>query len=466
MAWFNSSSSSSHHYAPSYYDHDPRPYFDDSDDDEGDIKPSVVEHWHRDYNPYGGPVEDVKPAKKQSRPPSGGAGGAVAGRRVHDDDGGIGTALSWPVPEQFLSTLRTPESIAGLRSTYTIPDNFALLPAGPNQPACSPPSAPRGGGGGRGASAAVPIPVYAQAFSAGMRLPLHPFVSSALTHYGFAPSQVARPLRLRGKGWYSFRGRESVPALFTGLPNSTKAWKEEFLLVAPPPGAPWRCPVRWGVPSKEAMSDPVLTEGEAVVARRLAQGHGVVDLKTYVSESNLVAAKISRAPACLGAGTETSRGQPAPEAKKRKAPATACIGTEAASRVQKPAPEAKKRKAPAAASAASASVGGVLRSELEAKEKALAQAKGKISIQQARAGAGQGQEEGARRGAPGTGVRAAARHPRAQGRRRGQQGRRQAPPWRAVIHPGAPHLLAEDLNLELTGLMSWLKVIRYVFSLK
>ncbi|GJN19669.1 hypothetical protein PR202_gb06969 [Eleusine coracana subsp. coracana] len=158
-----------------------RPYFDDSDDDDGDIKPSVVEHWHRDYNPYSGPVEDVKPAKKQPRPPSGGAGGAVAGRRMHDDDGGIGTALSWPVPEQFRSTLRTPESIAGLRSTYSIPDNFALLPAGPNHPACSPPSAPRGG---RGAAAAVPIPVYAQAFAAGMRLPLHPFVSSALTHYG------------------------------------------------------------------------------------------------------------------------------------------------------------------------------------------------------------------------------------------------------------------------------------------
>jgi hypothetical protein len=28
-----------------------------------------------------------------------------------------------------------------------------------------------------------------------------------------------------------FRGMESVPALFTGLPNSTKTWKEEFLLV-------------------------------------------------------------------------------------------------------------------------------------------------------------------------------------------------------------------------------------------
>ena len=91
-----------------------------------------------------------------------------------------------------------------------------------------------------------------------------------------------------------------MPALFTGLPNSTKTWKEEFLLVSPPPGAPWRCPVRWGEPSKEATSDPALTEAEAAVARRLAQGHGVVDVKTYLSESNLIAAKISRVPACSG----------------------------------------------------------------------------------------------------------------------------------------------------------------------
>ncbi|RLM78971.1 uncharacterized protein C2845_PM12G12670 [Panicum miliaceum] len=218
-----------------------------------------------------------------------------------------------------------------------------------------------------------------------MRLPLHPFVAGALAHYGIAPSELApngwrvlvafavlchfrgagapslpvfrhffglAPLP-KAKGWYSFRGRESVPALFTGLPNSTKTWKEEFLLVSPPPGAPWRCPVRWGEPSKEATSDPVLTEAEAAVARRLAQGHGVVDLKTYLSESNLVAAKISRVPAC--SGTEASRVQPSPPAKKKKALAAAAVG------------------------AGGGPSGETLRSELQAKERALAQAKGKIS---------------------------------------------------------------------------------------
>ncbi|TVU32321.1 hypothetical protein EJB05_24046, partial [Eragrostis curvula] len=376
MAWY-SSSSSTNRYAVSY---DPRPYYDD-DDEYDDVKPSVVEHWRRDVS-YGGPrveEEDVKPAKKKP------SGGGVGGRRVHDGGDNDGTALSWPVPEQFRSTLRTPESLTSLRARYGIPDGFGLLLAGASQAACDPPR----GGSGR-AAAAVPICVYAQAFCAGMRLPLHPFVSGALAHYGIAPSQLApngwrvlsafavlchfrgagapslpvfrhffalSPLP-KGKGWYSFRGRETVPALFAGLPTSNKAWKEEFLLVSPPPGAPWRCPVRWAVPSKEAMSDPVLTEAEAAVARRLAQGHGVVDLKTYLSESNLVAAKISRAPACLGAGTEaSSRGQPELASKKRKAPAaaaSACGGT-------------------------SSSSGGVLRSELEAKERALAQAKGKIS---------------------------------------------------------------------------------------
>ncbi|KAF8656914.1 hypothetical protein HU200_060477 [Digitaria exilis] len=286
------------------------------DHDDGDVKPAVVEHWRRDEAAYGFPgvVEDVKPAK-QPRPQGG--GGAAGGRRVHNGDDG--TALSWPAAEPFRSTLRTQESLAGLRARYGIPEGFGLIPAGASQAACDPPPQPR-------------ICVYSQAFAAGMRLPLHPFVAGALAHYGIAPSQLApngwrvlvafavlchfrgagapslpvfrhffalAPLP-KAKGWYSLRGRESVPALFTGLPNSTKTWKEEFLLVSPPPGSPWRCPVRWGAPSKEATSDPVLTEAEAGVARRLVQGHGVVDLKTYLSESNLVAAKISRVPACSG----------------------------------------------------------------------------------------------------------------------------------------------------------------------
>ena len=346
-SWFHSSSSSSHLFHEVRSVRSYEPYFDDEDD----VKPAVTQHWPRDYayagedvkpakqpRPFGGSrpvkderrdggvgaVEDVKPAKQPR--PSGGAGrGSFGG--VHDHQ----TVLSWPMVEQFKSTLRTQEALAGLRARYSIPEGFGLHLAGATQAACAPPPPPARGARG-GAAAAVPICVHSQAFAAGMRLPLHPFVSDALTHFGIAPSQLAPngwrtlvgfavlchfrsagaptlPVFRRffalatlpnGKGWYSFRARENVPALFTGLPTSIKGWKEEFLLVSPPPGAPWRCPVKWGVPTKEAMSDPVLTESDAAVVRRLSQGQGVVDLKTFLSESNLVAAKISRAPACLG----------------------------------------------------------------------------------------------------------------------------------------------------------------------
>ncbi|GJM90997.1 hypothetical protein PR202_ga07331 [Eleusine coracana subsp. coracana] len=300
--------------------------------------------------------------------------GAASGRRVHDD--------AAAVSRQFRSTLRTLESIveSGLASPHivTTPDTPS-----PNA------QARRGRCRGLIARASAvrrvdPRPRLRESLAAGMRLPLDPFVSSALTHYGIAPSQLAPngwrvlsafaalsyfrgagPPSLpvfrhffalykgKGEGWYSIRGRrESSPALIAGLPGSGNAWKEEFLLVAPPPGAPWPCPVRWGVPSKEAMRDPVLTKGEAAVAKRLAQGHGVVDLKTYLSETNL-----SCAPACIGVGLHlhSPRSPPAPEAKKRKAPAAESVGS---------------------------SSGGscvVLRSKLEAKAEALTQAEGKIS---------------------------------------------------------------------------------------
>uniref|UniRef100_A0A0E0JYX3 Transposase (putative) gypsy type domain-containing protein n=1 Tax=Oryza punctata TaxID=4537 RepID=A0A0E0JYX3_ORYPU len=383
-SWFHSSSSSSIHHHHRHVVH-ASSYFDD---DDGDVKPAVTQHWRYDGHSaasYGG--DDVKP------PPR-------VGRGVHDAEE---TVLSWPVVEPFRSTLRTQESLAGIRARYSVPEGFGLHPAGANQAACSPPPVtPRGGRGGAAAAAVVPICVYAQAFAAGMRLPLHPFVSDALAHFGIAPSQLApngwrvlagfavlchfrgvgapslpvfrhfftlAPLP-KGKGWYSFRARESVPALFTGLPSSVKAWKEEFLFASPPPAAPWRCPVRWGTPSKEATSDPALTEREAAVARRLTQGQGVVDLKTYLSESNLVAAKISSAPACLGTddqlqqqkrtsdGTETSRGSSVAAGKKRKVPGDGV----------------------------NSSGGGVLRSELQEKDKALAKAQGEISRLKAQLG--------------------------------------------------------------------------------
>nr|TKW19953.1 hypothetical protein SEVIR_4G053602v2 [Setaria viridis] len=226
-----------------------------------------------------------------------------------DDDASGGGALSRPVAERFASSFRTQESLDALCRKYGVPGEFsAILPAGHHR-ACSPP--PPGA-----------VCVYAHALEAGMRVPLHGFFCEALAHFGVAPSQVAPngwrvmaafvvlshfagvPPSLavfrhffslcahKLRGWYWFRGKDSAGALFKGLPLSLKGWKEEFFFLRSP--TPWPCPVKWGEPSKNSTAEPVLTREEKTVAAKLLRAHGAaVDLKTYLSESNLAAAMIT-----------------------------------------------------------------------------------------------------------------------------------------------------------------------------
>ncbi|XP_004966688.1 uncharacterized protein LOC101759474 [Setaria italica] len=226
-----------------------------------------------------------------------------------DDDASGGGALSRPVAERFASSFRTQESLDALCRKYGVPGEFsAILPAGHHR-ACSPP--PPGA-----------VCVYAHALEAGMRVPLHGFFCEALAHFGVAPSQVAPngwrvmaafvvlshfagvPPSLavfrhffslcahKLRGWYWFRGKDSAGTLFKGLPLSLKGWKEEFFFLRSP--TPWPCPVKWGEPSKNSTAEPVLTREEKTVADKLLRAHGAaVDLKTYLSESNLAAAMIT-----------------------------------------------------------------------------------------------------------------------------------------------------------------------------
>ncbi|CAL5051345.1 unnamed protein product [Urochloa decumbens] len=231
-----------------------------------------------------------------------------------DDDAVSGGALSMTtVAERFASSFRTQESLDALCRKYGVPAQFkAILPAGHHR-ACSPP--PPGA-----------VCVYAHALEAGMRIPLHGFFCEALAHFGVAPSQVTpngwrvmaafvlshfaaggAPPSLavfrhffslcahKLKGWYWFRGKDSAGALFKGLPLSLKGWKEEFFFLRSP--TPWPCPVKWGEPSKSSTAEPVLTREEEGIAAKLLRVHGAaVDLKTYLSESNLAAAMITGAP--------------------------------------------------------------------------------------------------------------------------------------------------------------------------
>ncbi|CAL5046318.1 unnamed protein product [Urochloa decumbens] len=198
-----------------------------------------------------------------------------------------GGARSTTVAERFASSFRTQDSLDALCRKYGVPEQFRpILPAGHHR-ACSPP--PPGS-----------VCVYAHALEAGMRLPLHGFFCEALAHFGVAPSQVApNGWRVMAafvlKGWYWFRGKDSAGALFKGLPHSLKGWKEEFFFLRSP--TPWPCPVTWGEPSKGSTAEPVLTREEKGIAAKLLRAHGAaVDLKTYLSESNLAAAMITGAP--------------------------------------------------------------------------------------------------------------------------------------------------------------------------
>jgi hypothetical protein len=228
------------------------------------------------------------------------------------DDGASGGVLSRSVAERFASSFRTQESIDAVCRKYGVPGDFSAILPGGHHRACSPP--PPG-----------TICVYAQALEAGMRVPLHGFFCEALAHFGVAPSQVVpngwRVMaafvvlsHLAGvppslpvfrhffslcahklKGWYWFRGKDSAGALFKGLPHSLKGWKEEFFFLRSP--TPWPCPVKWGEPSKNSTSEPVLTKQEESVAATLLHAHGAaVDLKTYLSERNLAAAGVSGSP--------------------------------------------------------------------------------------------------------------------------------------------------------------------------
>ncbi|CAL5044280.1 unnamed protein product [Urochloa decumbens] len=232
-----------------------------------------------------------------------------------DDDAVSGGALSrTTVAERFASSFLTQDSLDALCRKYDVPAQFtAILPDGHHR-ACSPP--PPGA-----------VCVYAHALEAGMRIPLHGFFCEALAHFGVAPSQVTpngwrvmaafvvlshfaaggAPPSLavfrhffslcahKLKGWYWFRGKDSAGALFKGLPLSLKGWKEEFFFLRSP--TPWPCPVKWGEPSKSSTAEPVLTREEKGIAAKLLRAHGAaVDLKTYLSESNLAAAMITGAP--------------------------------------------------------------------------------------------------------------------------------------------------------------------------
>ncbi|CAM0913035.1 unnamed protein product [Alopecurus aequalis] len=156
-----------------------------------------------------------------------------------------------------------------------------------------------------------------------MRLPLHPFFGTVLSHFGLAPGQLAP------NGWralagfvvlshyageapslalfryffslcpfpphqlYTLRSKDAAGLLFARMgANKYKGWKEEFFFLSSP--APWPCPVEWGEPCRSATFDPSLTVPEKAVAEVLlrTRGSSPIDLTTYLHYDNMAAAEI------------------------------------------------------------------------------------------------------------------------------------------------------------------------------
>ncbi|KAM3194943.1 hypothetical protein ACQJBY_071163 [Aegilops geniculata] len=218
--------------------------------------------------------------------------------------------------EGFASILATQGKVHALCREHGVPARFTALPVGDLRANSTPP---------RGA-----ICVYARALEAGMRVPLHGFFLEALAHFGLAPAQLTpngwrvmagflalcRPTGVppslavfrhffqllilshrHGKGWYFFQCRKGSGLRFTGMPNpnsiAIKDWKREFFFLSSPD--PWPCAVEWGEPSQSALMKPVLTPQESKSAAKLLRVHGgaPVDLRAYLSSSNLAAAMIA-----------------------------------------------------------------------------------------------------------------------------------------------------------------------------
>ncbi|XP_047058962.1 uncharacterized protein LOC124665609 [Lolium rigidum] len=218
-------------------------------------------------------------------------------------------------PEGVISLLRTQAKVDAVCKKYGVPkDEYTARPAGDLRASSRPPP---------GA-----VCVYEHALEAGMRVPLHGFFSEALAHFGLAPAQVVpngwrimagfvvlchyagvppslrvfrhfyglRILNRKEKGgWYGFLSKDTSGLHFTGLPDSIKGWKDNFFFLSS--STPWPCPVQWGEPSKSSNTVPVLTGEEKRSAAVLLRAHGgaPVDIRTYLSDNSLAAAKISLA---------------------------------------------------------------------------------------------------------------------------------------------------------------------------
>ncbi|TVU40318.1 hypothetical protein EJB05_13776, partial [Eragrostis curvula] len=241
-----------------------------------------------------------------------------------EDDGSSsdaeGTAvLPWRGAGRITSTVvGTRKELRALCNMYGVPMEYTPYRAR-EKPACYA-AAPEDG----------VISVYEDALDAGMRLPLHPFYAELLTHYGLAPSQLlpnawrymaafvllcadagVEPLLPvfrsfftvcthggRSIGWHHFRpyssGSRRPPLFQSGTPGCKAGWKSRFFFLRSPATTPtWPCPVKWGRPSRAAISMPHTIADETVAQKLLDRAAAIagkkdgIDVAQFVSQRAL-----------------------------------------------------------------------------------------------------------------------------------------------------------------------------------
>ncbi|TVU07174.1 hypothetical protein EJB05_47217, partial [Eragrostis curvula] len=263
--------------------------------------------------------------------------------------GAAAAAFSWPVAEKITSTLTGNGQLRSLCTLMKVPKDYKTFFAH-SKPACEAPK--------EGTDA---ICVYADAFDAGMRLPLHDFHAAVLRHYGLAPSQLA-PYAWRymaafvllcadagvepqlpvfqqffsivtnkgdARGWHHFKPYlQGQRRLFNGKMPRYAGWKSKFFFLQCPPATPWSCPTKWGKPSSASVCKPaVMTEAMRTAIEKLLDraGNTGIDVVPFLSRRTLpvgrqttlplqlTPVKVESAAANSVAGMDQTRKRKSPE---------------------------------------------------------------------------------------------------------------------------------------------------------
>ncbi|XP_022769128.1 uncharacterized protein LOC111312782 isoform X2 [Durio zibethinus] len=170
--------------------------------------------------------------------------------------------------------------------------------------------------------------IYADAFKAGLRLPLHPLIPAILRQFGVAPTQIT-PNSWRvlicfisfccsqkitptvnlfraiyslkdhsgdGKGWWFFCARNGLK-LFDGFPSSTKGWKSMFFIISTSEMDCLRVNTKWGHPNGAANQSltPSAEKVKSLGDLLAAATNNPPDSKVLLSEEALIQAGISSA---------------------------------------------------------------------------------------------------------------------------------------------------------------------------